>query len=101
MLENDNFLYAGEIMKDLIDKISTSENQDRYRVFDAWEEIVGASVAVHVSPSDIRGETLILEADHPGWTQKVLLNQRSILKRIQNKYPQLRIKRIRVIVGNE
>lgn len=103
--ENENFTYAGELMKNLIDRLLPNGflpdgKKDYYKMTAGWEEIAGTELAMHVFPRDIEKNSLILEADHPGWSQKILLKQGSILRKIQKKYSQLEIRRIRVFVGD-
>jgi len=97
---NENFTYAGELMKNLIDRLLPDGKKDCYKITAGWEEIAGTELAMHVFPRDIEKNSLILEADHPGWSQKILLMQGSILKKIRKKYSQLEIRRIRVFVGD-
>ncbi len=39
---------------------------------------------------------LITEADHPGWAQMFLMRKKGILRKINNIYPQLKIKNIKI-----
>jgi len=98
--KNENFAYAGELMKKLIDKLLPNGKQGYCRLSAGWEEIAGRELAMHVFPRDIEKRALILEADHPGWSQRIMMKQGSILRKIQKKYAQLEIKRIKVFVGD-
>jgi len=53
-------------------------------VFGRWNEIVGASVAEHVRPVRIDGNTLILHADHPAWATQIRLLASEILTALSN-----------------
>jgi len=48
-------------------------------VFGRWIEIVGASVAEHVRPVRMDGDTLILHADHPAWATQIRMLAPEIL----------------------
>ena len=100
MLENENFIHAGELIKSLIDKLLPSGKHEHFRLSAGWEEIAGTEVAMHVFPRDIEGGILILETDHPGWSQKIMMTQGYLLRKIQKKYPQLEVKKIKVFVGD-
>ena len=61
---------AGDVLRDLFKKIVPEETRRSSEVFHGWENIVGAETALHVEPVDIRNHSLLLESDHPGWSQK-------------------------------
>ena len=48
-------------------------------VFGRWSQIVGASVADHVRPVRMEGDTLLLHADHPAWATQIRLLAPEIL----------------------
>ena len=56
---------------------------------------------MHVFPRDIVHNVLVLETDHPLWSQQIRMRQEGLLKIIRGKYPALEIKRIRVVIGNK
>ena len=96
---NDEFTEAGEVLKDLFHKIIPEDAAGYQRIFSGWEQIVGAETAMHVQLRDIINHSLLLEADHPGWTQRIRLNQARILSEIRKRYPELEISRIKIRVG--
>jgi predicted nucleic acid-binding Zn ribbon protein len=40
-------------------------------VFARWDEAVGESVAAHVRPDRLQGDTLVVIADHPAWATQL------------------------------
>ncbi len=96
---NDNFTNAGDVLKDLFDKIVPEEASGYTGLFSGWNEIVGPEISMHVAPADVKNNFLILEADHPGWIQKIRMQQESILKEIWSRYPELGIKRLKISIG--
>ena len=99
MLDDEKFIHAGELIKKLIDRLFPDEKHGYSRMYAGWEDIAGTEVAMHVFPRDIERGSLILETDHPGWFQRMMMMQGDLLKKVQIKYPQLGIKRIKVFVG--
>jgi len=99
LFEKKDFKYANELIKELIDKLIPSEKHDYYKLSAGWREIVGMDIALNVFPRDIEKKTLILEANHPGWHQEVLMRKKGILKRIRKKYSELEIREIEVFIG--
>ncbi|MCK5736092.1 MAG: DUF721 domain-containing protein, partial [Spirochaetaceae bacterium] len=57
--------------------------------------------AMHVFPRDIINNVLVLETDHPLWSQQIRMRQEGLLKIIRGKYPSLEIKRFRVVIGKK
>lgn len=69
-------------------------------IYSSWTAIVGEKQAAHSRLIDIKHQTAIIETDHSGWSQQILLNKRYIIRNFQKKYPQLEVKNISVIVSS-
>lgn len=100
MSNDDQFSRAGDVLKTLFDRLLPEDAAGYTRFFSGWEKIAGAQTAIHVYPRDIVNNVLILETDHPGWSQQIRMRQEGLLKAIRSKYPELNIKRIRVVIGD-
>lgn len=63
-----------------------------------WSELVGAQIAGHSLPMDIRGETLMVTVDSPVWSQELSLLRDQLLQRVNalGERPVLRQIRFRV-----
>jgi len=101
MNDNDDFSHAGDVMKALFSRLIPEDKVEYSRFFSGWEKIAGAETAMHVYPRDIVNNVLILETDHPLWSQQIRMRQEGLLKIIHGKYPSLEIKRIRVVISNK
>jgi len=101
MSDNEDFSRAGDVLKTLFNRLIPEDKLEYSRFFSAWEKIVGAEAAIHVSPRDIINNVLILETDHPIWSQQIRMRQEGLLKIIRGKYPSLEIKRIRVVIADK
>ena len=60
--------------------------------------MAGEETAFHVRPKDIVNGTLILESDHPGWSQRIKMREEGLLRAIRIEYPELGITRLRVVI---
>ena len=100
MSDDDRFSRAGDVLKNLFDRLLPEDADGYTRFFSGWAKIAGAETAMHAYPRDIVNNVLILETDHPGWSQQIRMRQEGLLKTICSKYPDLNIKRIRVVIGN-
>ena len=80
------------------DRLGLSKGSAALDIYSSWATIVGEKYAAHSKLIDIKHQTAILETDHPGWSQQILLNKRHIIRNFQKKYPQLEVKDISVMV---
>ena len=55
-------------------------------VFRDWASIVGEPLATHSRVADLVNSRLVVEVDHPGWMQIVLMKKEAILRRIASAY---------------
>ena len=81
------------------DRLGLSKGSAALDIYSSWATIVGEKYAAHSKLIDIKHQTAIIETDHPGWSQQILLNKRRIIRNFQKKYPQLEIKDISVMVS--
>jgi len=63
-------------------------------VFGAWAAVAGTQLAAHTRVVDLKGDLLVVEADHPGWGQMVQMRQKQILVNLRQRYPQLTLSRV-------
>lgn len=64
-------------------------------VFDIWNKIVG-KLSSHCRLADIEKGTLIVDFDHPGWMQQFQMQEKTYLKEIQRRFPDLEIKSFKI-----
>ena len=89
-----------ELIMNYLDKVGLFEQSKVLEVYSSWASIVGEKQAAHSKLIDIKHQTAVIEVDHPGWSQQILLNKKYILRNFQKRYPQLEIKNISVIVSS-
>ena len=56
----------------------------------------GLEAAEHLRIKDIKGKTLTLETDHPGWIQVAQLRKNEILEKIRERFPDKNIDNIKI-----
>jgi len=100
MNDDKQFSLAGDVLKTLFDRLLPDEAAGYTKFFSGWDKIAGPETAMHVFPRDIVNNVLILETDHPGWSQQIRMRQEWLLKTIQKNYPDLEIKKIRIVIGD-
>ncbi len=89
-----------ELIMSYLDKVGLFEQSKVLEVYSSWASIVGEKQAAHSKLLDIKHQTAIIEVDHPGWSQQILLNKKYILRNFQKRYPQLDVKNISVIISS-
>ena len=68
-------------------------------LFGGWQELAGPSLAGHCRAYEVRHRCLLVECDHPGWMQLLLIQKKPILAKIRQRCPQLGMRDIKVRVG--
>lgn len=89
-----------ELIVSYLDKVGLFEQSKVLEVYSSWASIVGEKQAAHSKLLDIKHQTAVIEVDHPGWSQQILLNKKHILRNFQKKYSQLGVKNISVVVAS-
>jgi len=55
------------------------------RLFQQWEELVGAAVAAHCRPVSLVRATLVVAVDQPGWAAQLGWLQADLLRRLADE----------------
>ena len=85
---------ASDILKELLASMRIGERKET--LFDAWPAMVGEEAAEHLRIQDIKGKTLHLTADHPGWVQVAQLRKNEFLEKIKERFPDKNIDNIKI-----
>lgn len=72
-MDETEFSRAGDVLKELFEKILPSNTEGYGRLFSGWTQVVGEEMAFHAVPKDVVRGSLIIETDHPGWKQRLLM----------------------------
>ncbi len=92
---------ADDLLQQFLDRIGRSDGAPYVGLFRGWRQIVGDRIADHAEPVDIRGSALVVEADHPGWVQMVMMSQARILRQLKTRYPELTITALHIRVAGD
>jgi hypothetical protein len=69
-------------------------------LFGGWQELAGPSLAEHCRAYEVRHRCLLVECDHPGWMQLLLMQKKPLLVKIRQRFAQLGIRDIKARVGS-
>ncbi len=94
---------ASELIDQFFSAIETEHPGEKEYVslFQSWERIAGTDLAAHCRILEIERNSIMIEADHPGWSQLLSMKKNQILAKIQQQYPELGITTLRLMLRNE
>ncbi len=92
---------VGSILKRLLNSTGMRRGDTASPLFREWASFVGMPLAEHSRVVDIRNSRLIVEVDHPGWMQHLLLSKDQIVSRIGRAYSSDVVSDIRVRIAAE
>jgi hypothetical protein len=92
---------AEDLIQRFLDSIGQSDGAAYVSLFGSWTPIVGERISAHAQPVDLRGHTLIVEADHPGWVQMVMMKRSRIIGELTRRFPELGITGLAVRVAEQ
>jgi predicted nucleic acid-binding Zn ribbon protein len=86
------------VLRDVLDDLEESQNEDVLIVRDAWPELAGQQIASHSMPASLEYHVLRINVDHPGWMPELKRMERILLQKLQSRYPDLRIRQLRFVL---
>ena len=92
----------GQVLPEVVRKLGLSQDLWLKSLTDNWGVLMGSQVAQHSRPGKVEHNTLVVYVGHPGylselkrfWLKKMLAN-------IQNKYPDKKIRAIKLQIDPE
>jgi hypothetical protein len=73
----------GSVLNTLIDRGAFQRQHQLLRALDHWQNIVGADVATHAQPLELRDKTLFVAVSSPTWAQQLAFQRRTLLNRLK------------------
>jgi predicted nucleic acid-binding Zn ribbon protein len=64
-------------------------------IFLEWTKVAGDPIGEHSRPVEMEDGVLIVEVDHPGWMQILLLKKPSLLASIRERVPAMNVHDLR------
>ena len=69
---------------DVLDDLGFGSAARGMRIQEHWEEAVGADLAAHAEPGDLRGDTLEVLVSSPVWAQQLQLESPRLLSGLRD-----------------
>jgi hypothetical protein len=97
MNSSNEYNSAADLINSVYASIDTSKINDTNKFINSWENIIsgikpdGLKLAAHSKIIDLKNNVLLVETDHPGWTQLLQMRRKYILNGLKIKFPELKI----------
>jgi hypothetical protein len=96
--KKDGVKKASELIDEIFSSLSYGNKKSYVSIFRKWDEIAGHDLAAHARLAEIEDDVLLVETDHPAWSQMISLQKKKIVGRIEKEFPELHIRDIRVML---
>ena len=95
--KNGEPIEASKVLDIVLRRLDISSENPKAAVGMNWQDIIGPRLYPHVKILDIKGNMLVLRADHPSWAQITMMQQKKILASVNRKYPSLEVKSLQIL----
>lgn len=99
---NNEPMSAADIISKVFTNIDKASVENSNALFNAWRETVkkvnvyGEKLVAHTKIIDLKNSTLLVETDHPGWSQILQMNENFIIRGLNWKVPELAVKNLMI-----
>jgi predicted nucleic acid-binding Zn ribbon protein len=83
MSKHETFSSLGTVLDALLRSLGIDQQVEQYKIFDAWNEVVGEQVAKVAKPERIRNGTLIVSVTNAPWRAELTFRKKEILEKIR------------------
>jgi hypothetical protein len=95
------FRKASDVINCFFGGFSASDMKTANSFISSWNECVGPRISSHSKVIDVDRGMIIVEVDHPGWSQQLLLDKKRIIKTLATSFPALEITNLSIRVISE
>lgn len=89
----------GDVLKDVVERLSQTKKKDIFKISSAWASIVGKELSRHTKPAYLQRGTLQVFADESAWLYQANFQKEELLKALQKKIGQEKIQKIQFRIG--
>lgn len=87
------------LVKNIIKNLGGKNKLGEEEILKAWEKAVGRKAAAHSAPASFKKSGLVITVDGSGWLYELTTKKREILKKLEAKLNNKKIKDIRFRIG--
>ena len=88
-----------DLVKGVIKDLTGGGRLTEEEVNTAWSSAVGKRAARHTRPVSLKKSRLVVNVDGSGWLYELTLKKRDILKRLEGRLKDQKVKEIRFRIG--
>lgn len=92
---------VGDILPGVMKGLGLDAKLRETQLAGEWHEIVGTTMARRSNPGAVRKGVLLVEVENNVWMQEVRFHQREIISRIQERFPELGVEGLRIVLKRE
>lgn len=74
----------GDIIPKSLDRLGIERDLDDYRLWQAWDEVVGDAIRRNAEPVRLDGKRLVVAARNASWMQELTMMRAEILARLND-----------------
>ena len=89
----------GDVLKDVVEKLSRSKKKDISKIFSAWPAVVGKELSRHTRPANLKRGTLQVFVDDSAWFYQANFQKEKLLKALQKKIGAEKVQKIQFRIG--
>jgi hypothetical protein len=98
--KSDGPKQLGTILSGVVARLGIDRNLDDYRVWEAWDEVVGPQVARNAEPIRLDQRRLVVAVKSNGWMQELSLLRHDIRDRLNAWMRRDVVEEIFLVIGN-
>lgn len=98
---SERYRKASEVVTALFSGLEKESLDRSNNLVCGWKETVGPKISAHSKVIDLAKGNLIVEVDHSGWSQQILLDKRRIVQALSRAFTDLEIRNIVIRVVSE
>jgi len=88
---NEDYTKADALIAKMFDSLTAEKAGEASRFIRSWNDLVGDRIASHSRVLDVYHRVLIVEVDHPGWSQLIHIQKNKIMCGLKQKFPNIEI----------
>jgi len=88
-----------DVLGDVVARFGLDRALDDYRIWQAWDEVVGPTIARNAQPQKLSANRLVIAVRNAGWMQELTMLRRDLCDRLNAWMGREVIKEIFLVVG--
>ncbi|MGD9366344.1 MAG: DUF721 domain-containing protein [Desulfobacteraceae bacterium] len=96
---NTSFSNIGDVLDRVLHRYRPMADQSLIRVWDLWEETVGANIAANASPAAFKGDILLVYVSNSTWLHHLRFLESDLIEKLNGALGAERVGKINLKIG--